>query len=192
MVQTPTQPTSVEEFLALPETEPASEFIDGQILQKLMPQGQHSRLQLKLANAINGVTEKERSALALPELRCTFGGRSIVPDIAVFTWDRLPSNPDGTIANSFAAAPDWAIEILSPGQSVTRVTKKLLYCLDGGTQLGWLVDPDEQIVLVYRARQQPQGFDEEDEGLLPVPEFAKSLELKRSQLFAWLRVREST
>ncbi|MFN9817256.1 MAG: Uma2 family endonuclease, partial [Pseudanabaena sp.] len=32
---------SIEEFLALPETKPASEYIDGQIYQKPMPQGQH-------------------------------------------------------------------------------------------------------------------------------------------------------
>lgn len=29
---------SIEEFLALPETKPTSDYIDGQIFQKLMPQ----------------------------------------------------------------------------------------------------------------------------------------------------------
>lgn len=36
---------SIEEFLALPETKPTIEYIeyiDGQIYQKPMPQGQHS------------------------------------------------------------------------------------------------------------------------------------------------------
>jgi Uma2 family endonuclease len=33
MVQTPAKPLSLEEFLKLPETEPASEYIDGQIIQ---------------------------------------------------------------------------------------------------------------------------------------------------------------
>jgi Uma2 family endonuclease len=35
---------TLEEFLQLPETEPASEFIHGQISQKPMPQGEHSLL----------------------------------------------------------------------------------------------------------------------------------------------------
>ena len=35
---------SLAEFLKLPETEPANEFIDGRIYQKPMPQGKHSRL----------------------------------------------------------------------------------------------------------------------------------------------------
>jgi hypothetical protein len=42
MVQVPTKPLTLEDFLALPETKPASEFIDGKIIQKPMPQGKHS------------------------------------------------------------------------------------------------------------------------------------------------------
>jgi Uma2 family endonuclease len=86
-----------------------------------MPQGQHSRIQQKLTATINTVVEDAQIALALPELHCTFGDRSIVPDIAVFTWERIPTNEDGAIANIFAAHPDWAIEILSPDQSVAGV-----------------------------------------------------------------------
>jgi Uma2 family endonuclease len=41
MVQTPIKTITLEEFLKLPETEPASEYIDGEIVQKPMPQGEH-------------------------------------------------------------------------------------------------------------------------------------------------------
>lgn len=66
MVQTPSKPITLEEFLRLPETKPASEFIDGNVIQKPMPQGQHSRLQQKLVTAINMLTEEQQIALALP------------------------------------------------------------------------------------------------------------------------------
>lgn len=46
----PTNVLSLEEFLALPETKPASEYIDGQIYQKPMPQGKHSKLQIGFAS----------------------------------------------------------------------------------------------------------------------------------------------
>ncbi|HEY9860055.1 MAG TPA: Uma2 family endonuclease, partial [Candidatus Obscuribacterales bacterium] len=78
MVQTPPKSVALDEFLKLPETEPASEFIEGKVFQKPMPQGQHSRIQQKLTAAINAVVEDSQIALALPELRCTFGDRSIV------------------------------------------------------------------------------------------------------------------
>ncbi|UIE40358.1 Uma2 family endonuclease [Leptodesmis sichuanensis A121] len=44
MVQIPARPLTLDEFLKLPETEPASEYIDGQIVQKPMSQGEHSTL----------------------------------------------------------------------------------------------------------------------------------------------------
>ncbi len=89
----PTPITTLDRFLQQPETQPASEFIDGCIYQKLMLQGQYSRLQLKLCNQVNVVAEDAQIALALPELCCTFGDRSIVPDIAMFQWERCQSMP---------------------------------------------------------------------------------------------------
>lgn len=188
MVQTSTQQMTLEAFLKLPETKPAREFIDGKIITKPMPQGQHSRIQQKLSAAINQVLESPQIAIAFTELRCTFSGHSIVPDVAVFTWERLPTNPDGTIANQFNAAPDWVIEILSPGQSVTRVTGKILHCLNQGSQLGWLIDPAEKLVLVYQPNQQPSLFEAMSD-CLPSPEFATEYCLSLEQLFSWLKVK---
>jgi Uma2 family endonuclease len=75
---------SLEAFLELPETKPASEFMHGEIIQKPMPQGEHSRLQAKFCTTIDEVAEAPKIAYTFPELRCTFGGASIVPDVAVF------------------------------------------------------------------------------------------------------------
>ena len=91
------QRITLEEFLKLPETKPASEYIDGRIYQKPMPQGKHSRLQLKLCNAINQSGEEQQLALAFPELGCTFGNRSIIPDITVFSWERIPFDENGNL-----------------------------------------------------------------------------------------------
>lgn len=50
LIQSPSK-ISLAEFLLLPETKPASEYIDGQIYQKDLPQGKHSTfLQLSAAN----------------------------------------------------------------------------------------------------------------------------------------------
>nr|WP_019499917.1 Uma2 family endonuclease [Pseudanabaena sp. PCC 6802] len=126
MVQTPTKPLTLDEFLKLPETKPASEFIDGQVIQKPMPQGKHSTIQSDLVPAINTALKPQHIARAYSELRCTFGGKSIVPDITIFTWDRIPRDRDGKVANVFSLAPDWTIEILSPEQSQTKVVRNIL------------------------------------------------------------------
>jgi Uma2 family endonuclease len=185
MVQTPSKTLTLGEFLQLPETKPASEYIDGQIIQKPLPQGKHSAIQGELVPAINEVVKSKRIARAFPELRTTFGGRSTVPDIAVFLWSRIPRDENGEVANTFPAAPDWTIEILSPDHSQTKMTKNILHGLRHGTQMGWLIDPDEQTVFVYCPKQEPEVLDEPDE-VVPVPSFASELQLTIKDLFAWL------
>jgi Uma2 family endonuclease len=185
MVQTPTKLITLDEFLKLPETKPASEFIDGQIIQKTTPQGKHSSVQLDLGAAINLALKPQRIARAYTELRCTFGGRSVVPDITVFTWARIPRDDNGKVSNTFMISPDWMIEILSPDQSQTRVVRNILHCLAHGTQMGWLIDPEEELVFVYFA-DRPIAIFEEPDDRIPVPNFAESVVLTVGQLFGWL------
>ena len=185
MVQSPPKIITLAEFLKLPETKPASEYIDGQIIKKPMPQGKHSTIQTEFSTIINITFKPQKIARAFSKLRCTFGGRSIVPDISVFTWTRIPRDPNGEIANTFLIAPDWTIEILSPAQSQTKVTKNILHCLNHGTQIGWLIDPKEQTVFVYLPKQQPEVFDEPEQSL-PVPSFASELSLSVESVFGWL------
>lgn len=186
MVKTPLKSLSLEEFLCLPETSPASEYIDGEIIQKPMPQGKHSILQRELSFALTLAFRLEQTAQAFPELRCTFGGRSLVPDIAVFRTERIPRDNDGSVANSFDLQPDWTIEILSPKQSQTKVIRNILHCLDHGTEMGWLLDPEESLIFVYKADKSVELF-EKTEVILPVPEFAKVVQLKVSEIFNWLK-----
>lgn len=182
MVQVLPKKLTLLEFLKLPETKPASEYIDGEIIQKPMPQGEHSAIQGELTSDLNAVLKKSKIAWALPELRCTFGGRSIVPDIAVFTWARIARKENGAIANTFTTAPDWIIEILSPDQNQTKVTKNILHSLKHGTLVGWLIDPNEGSVFVYWLTQPTEVFDEPDQ-LLPVPSFASQFKLTVGELF---------
>jgi Uma2 family endonuclease len=153
-IQTQAEMT-LEEFLQLPEIKPARDYIEGRIYQKPVPQGKHSRLQTRLPAAINQQLESQRLGCAFTELRCTFVGRSIVPDIAVFAWDRIPLDQNGDIQNVFAIAPDWSIEILAPDQSPTRVINNILFCLNHGTPLGWLIDPDERNMITFQPGQPP-------------------------------------
>ena len=139
-------------------------------------------LQKRLLGAIDGAGDRYT---ALPELRCTFGGRSIVPDVAVVAWDRIPVSDRGEPEDNFSLAPDWAIEVLSPDQSTTRVLDNLLHCLQFGCQVGWLVDPDARSVLVLQ-RDQPLELYRDDR---PVPLLSElDLTLTALQMFDWLQI----
>jgi Uma2 family endonuclease len=186
MVQTPVKQISLAEFLDLPETKPASEYIDGQIIQKPMPQGHHSIIQSELATELSLTLRRTGIATTFTELRCTFGDRSIVPDLAVFENARVP-NHAGEIENVFTIAPDWTIEILSPGQSANKVLKNINHCLAHGTQMGWLIDPEDRSIVISRIGQNTDVIDEID-AILPVPEFARSIQLTVGQMFSWLNL----
>ncbi|EAW38555.1 Uma2 family endonuclease [Lyngbya sp. PCC 8106] len=179
-----TENLSLDEFLALPETTPASEYIDGKIHQKPMPKGKHSLLQGRLNETINQKGLPARTAYSFPELRCSFSERSIVADIVVFEWANIPLDEEGEISNDVNIQPDWTIEILSPGQNTTRVIDNILFCLKQGTKLGWLVDPKERLVLVFKPDQQLESF--EGEQILPVLEVLADLQLSVNTLFSWL------
>ena len=146
---------SLTEFLELPETEPASEYIAGEIDRKHIPQGKHSIIQTELAPVINQIAKPQKLACAFTELRCTFAGSSIVPDIAVFEWGRIPKDQKGRIADNFHIPPDWVIEILSPRQSPNQVIKKIAFCLNHGTKLGWFLDPDDESVTIFEQNRTP-------------------------------------
>jgi len=146
---------SLSEFLELPETKPASDYINGEISQKPMPQGEHSSVQTDLASAINQISKPKKIARAFTELRCTFGGSSIIPDISVFEWGRIPKDERGRIANRFEIAPDWVIEILSPEQSASRVIKKITLALKHGIKLGWFIDPGDECVTIFAPNSTP-------------------------------------
>ncbi|MEL6319315.1 MAG: Uma2 family endonuclease [Cyanobacteria bacterium J06626_14] len=180
-----TKSLTLEEFLELPETKPASEYINGDIIQKPMPKTRHSRLQGKLIDAINEVAESKRIAYAFPELRCTFGGRSIVPDVAVFRWQDIEFDESGEPVDDVVKAPNWTIEILSPEQSSNRVIGNILHCLTHGCQLGWLIDPGDRSVMVLQPQQQPNLLRQADK--LTVLDSIELI-LTSEQLFGWLRM----
>ena len=175
---------TLEEFLQLPETKPASEYIDGKIYQKPMPQGKHSTLQIELASAINQIGKAEKLAYAFTELRCTFAGKSIVPDIAVFEWENIPLDENGQITNKFEISPDWIIEILSPEQSANKVIRKITFCLKNGTKLGYLIDADDESITVFQPNQLPEVYEKQD--TLPVLSVLGDWQLTVEDVFNWL------
>ncbi len=185
-IESPVQ-SSLEDFLQLPETEPSSEYIDGQIYQKPMPQGKHSILQTELSSAIKQVGKPKKLAYAFTELRCTFGGRSIVPDIAVFEWSRIPVDAEGEVMNRFEIAPDWIVEILSPDQSPNRVINKIIFCLNRETKLGWFIDPEDKSVMVFQPERLPEVKYDGDN--LPVLSVLGDWQLSVADLFGWLKLK---
>ncbi len=160
------------------------------MVQTPMPQGEHRTLQGELIIVLNGALRP--TSRAYPELHCTFGGRSVIPDVAVFRSERIPRKADGGIENVFSIAPDWTIEILSPSldilssnQQYKKAVGSISHCLDHGCQMGWLIDPEEKTIVV--SPQDSRSRILADVGaIVPVPDWAVGLELTVGEIFGWL------
>ncbi|BFM39495.1 Protein of unknown function DUF820 [Synechocystis sp. LKSZ1] len=171
-------PLTLKDFLQLPNIEesPAWELINQVPSQKPMPTLYHSRLQKRLVAKIDNASTIYE---ALPEFRCVLSTNSIVPDIAITHTARLP-----TTNQPLEGAPDWLIEILFPDQRSTKIITKIQTCLEEGTQLAWLIDPLEEIILVFQPHQ-PLLICRGD-SILPVPSDLP-LTLSAQEIFSWLQ-----
>lgn len=150
---------TLDDFLDLPETEPASEFIDGEIVQKMAPSLYHAMLVQQLSWLIGNYLSSHRGeALGGPELRYaarTPRERVFLPDLAFMRPENIPSDRETRRRGPVWSPPDFAIEVLSPGDSPGRVLERADFYMQIGTQLLWLVDPELEALTVYRPGQAP-------------------------------------
>ena len=146
---TATSKLTLEDFLALPETEPGSEFVDGEVVQKPMPTGAHITIQRLLSFVFTLFLKAHPIGEAGPEWRCVFGpaagNRVPLPDFAFVRRERLsPTWQD----EPFHGPPDLAVEVVSPDDRWSRVWDKVQFYLDHGVRLVWVIDPKARTVLV--------------------------------------------
>ena len=175
---------SLKNFLELPEFKPAFEYIGGRIIQKMSPLFPHSRLQGSLWRRLEDFARPRKLGEAFLELRCVFGGASQVPDIAFLAEDRIPKYRRGEEPSHFPFAPDLAVEILSPGQTVGELKLKLRHSLKHGSKLGWLILPRRELVHVLRPRHKATVLQIGD--ALDGGEVLPGFTLPLTELFSWL------
>ena len=55
--------------------------------------------------------------------------------------------------------PDFAVELLSPSDNLTRTRNKMREYLDNGMVLGWLIHPAQQQIEIYRQGKPVEALD---------------------------------
>ncbi len=181
---------TLAEFLAWPEIDekPYLEYIDGRIEEKLSPQARHSLIQLNLPPALNAFALPRRLGLALPELRCTFGGRSIIPDVVFLLDASIRTDERGDIVDEIMTPPDIHVEIRSPDQSKARTVEKIEHSIAQGCPLGWFIDPDQRNIRVYRPGRAVEVLGAD--GVLDGDPILPGFRLAVAEVFGWLVYRK--
>ncbi|AOW99628.1 hypothetical protein BJP34_09315 [Moorena producens PAL-8-15-08-1] len=79
-------------------------------------------------------------------------GANRSPDASWVRRERLEAlNPDP--AKFLPMAPDFVMELRSANDSLKTLQEKMQEYMDCGVRLGWLIDPQNQQVTIYRQRQ---------------------------------------
>ncbi len=106
------------------------------------------------------------------------------PDVAWIKKERWEALSPEERENFPHIAPDFVLELRSKTDALSEIQGKLEEYLENGVRLGWLIDPEEETVLVVFSDQRVQLFKEKT--ILPILQ-GINLNLSPENLFNWLR-----
>ncbi len=144
------------EFMALPQDGHHYEIVNGELIDMGNSGALHGNLAIILSSALFAIVNAQKLG-ALFDSSTAFkmkNGNRRSPDISFFAKERLQGFtelPTGFLEG----APDLAIEVLSPSNTVEEMHDKLVEYFENGTRLAWVIHPTEHYVLVYRSAQEP-------------------------------------
>ncbi len=138
---------TIDDIYALPEGQRA-ELIDGQIYSMTPPKRIHQRLVHQFERIIgNYIVEKHGDCEVYPAPFAVFlnadNKNYAEPDISVIC-DKNKLDEYGC-----NGAPDWIIEIVSPGSRKMDYNIKLFKYRTAGVKEYWIVDYEKNLVMVY-------------------------------------------
>jgi Uma2 family endonuclease len=147
------QTYTIDDIYALPEGVRA-ELIDGQIYYMAPPSRRHQELSVALSKIIaNYIDEKDGNCKIYHAPFAVFLNENdtkyVEPDISVIC-DLNKLDDKGCYG-----APDWIIEIVSPGSKRMDYYVKLFKYRTAGVREYWIVDPMKNTIMTY-------NFESED------------------------------
>lgn len=154
---------TIEEFERLPDDGWQYELVRGHLIREPPSGFDHSGLGVRISSIL-WTFVRERG---LGEVVGADGGFILslepptvrAPDVAFVREDRLDFD-----RKRFAPlAPDLAVEVISPSNTLSEIQEKILDYLDAGTRMAWVVDPVTRSVTVWRSRDEIRLVGEDGE-----------------------------
>ncbi len=160
-----TTPVTADQLLRMPDDGYRYELVAGE-LRKMVPAGwRHGTVAGKLHTRLGQYVEQQdlgRILGAEPGFLIARDPDTVrAPDIAFIHKDHLSAvEPEQAF---WPGAPDLAVEVVSPGDTMGEVDDKVKMWLDAGAAMVWVVNPEWQNVTVYRSATDIKTLTENDE-----------------------------
>lgn len=144
-----------KDFMALPDGN-RYEFVNGEAIEMGNSGAKHGYVCSLLVMALMNYVLPNKLGVILDSSTAfkMKNGNKRSPDISFVVKERLQGLddlPDGFLEG----APDLAIEILSPGNTVEEMDTKLVEYFENGARLVWIVNLKQHYILVYRCDREP-------------------------------------
>ena len=145
-LQPPSVLTTLEEYESLPE-DVRAEVFDGQIYYMASPSEVHQTISTELTTILNPYIKRKKGSCkvfhAPFDVKLGDAPLTIVQPDLMIICDK--SKLDGKRCNG---APDFIIEIVSPGNPSDDYIRKAYYYKNAGVREYWIVDPRRKTVTV--------------------------------------------
>lgn len=102
------------------------------------------------------------------------------PHVSYWSAKRLPL--DETPVGYPALAPDLAVEVLSPSNSLAKIRDKMREYFERGVHMVWIVDPEARTLTIYRSRD--EGMVLHEAALVQVDDVLAEFRCQVADLFA--------
>ncbi len=124
------------------------ELIDGVIYEMAGTSAKPTVIAMRIGRLLgNHVDDNDLGYITGADGKFEMGTHNaLIPDVAFVSKERQPELPDGP----FTIAPDLAVEVVSPSDSIKATQRKAKRYLSLGTHIVWIVYPDDQSVDVCR------------------------------------------
>lgn len=155
---------TIDEFERLPESEDRTELVRGMLVREPPAGGEHGWLAGEVLGRVRNFVRQHRLGVTLAAETGFVLSREPptvrAPDAAFVARDRLP--PEGIPTGFWPGAPDLAVEVVSPSNTMPQIQDKVLDYLEAGTRAVWIVEPRRRTVVVYHSRQDIRILTETD------------------------------
>ncbi|NJR67531.1 MAG: Uma2 family endonuclease [Synechococcales cyanobacterium CRU_2_2] len=143
-------------FMALPDDGHRYEIVGGELVEMGNSGALHGYVCSTLMIVLGGYVRLQNLG-AMFDSSTAFkmiNGNKRAPDLSCFAKERLQGItvlPTGFLDG----APDLVVEVLSPGNTVEEMDRKVEEYFENGTHLLWMINCKQQYVLVYRSASGP-------------------------------------
>jgi len=157
-----THAASTQDLTEITKKDERFELVEGVLTPMAPVDLNHGRVHANLFRLLDNHVHQRRLGQVVSEVGFTLKrdpDSVLAPDLAFIGADRYPEEKPGFVE----LAPDLIVEIISPGNVLGDIERKVAIYLEAGVTLIWIVYPRQRQIVAHTPDNPPAVFAESDQ-----------------------------